>query len=94
MTLGVFDQVSAPQNQMFEPWRAVTASFFLLQVQLFPSLFFSVFCEAPPPLTAQAVSRFFTVDFSEDQERLNRELSVITFWRHFLLECEGQCELL
>lgn len=62
---------------------------FLVQVQLFPSVFFGVFCEDSAQLTAQMVSRFFAVNFSEDQERLNREMPIITFWRHFLLECEG-----
>ncbi|XP_011618350.2 G2/M phase-specific E3 ubiquitin-protein ligase isoform X1 [Takifugu rubripes] len=58
------------------------------QVQLFPSAFFRVFCEDSARLTGQAVSRFFTVNFSEDQERRNKEMPIITFWRHFLLECE------
>lgn len=62
---------------------------FLVQVQLFPSTFFSVFCRASAPLTAQTVSRLFSVNFSEDQERLNEEMPIISFWRHFLLECEG-----
>lgn len=63
--------------------------FFPIQVQLFPSAFFQVFCEDSAQLTSQAVSRFFTVNFSEDQERRNKEMPIITFWRHFLLECEG-----
>lgn len=63
--------------------------FFPIQVQLSPAVFFRVFCEDPAPLTGQAVSRFFTVNFSEDPERRNKEMPIITFWRHFLLECEG-----
>ncbi|XP_075883846.1 G2/M phase-specific E3 ubiquitin-protein ligase [Nelusetta ayraudi] len=58
------------------------------QVQLFPSAFFSIFCEPPAQLTAQAVSRLFTISFSEQDHVADRELPVITFWRHFLLECE------
>ncbi|XP_026194631.1 G2/M phase-specific E3 ubiquitin-protein ligase isoform X2 [Anabas testudineus] len=58
------------------------------QVQLFPSVFCSVFCEAASRLTAQTVGQLFTVNFSQQEERLSRETPVITFWRHFLLECE------
>uniref|UniRef100_A0A671VAR0 G2/M-phase specific E3 ubiquitin protein ligase n=1 Tax=Sparus aurata TaxID=8175 RepID=A0A671VAR0_SPAAU len=58
------------------------------QVQLYPSAFCTVFCEAAVPLTAQTVSRLFTVNFSQQEEKLNRETAVISFWRHFLLECE------
>lgn len=64
-------------------------SFNLIQVQLYPSAFCTVFCEAAVPLTAQTVSRLFTVNFSQQEEELNRETAVISFWRHFLLECEG-----
>lgn len=64
-------------------------SFNLIQVQLYPSAFCTVFCEAAVPLTAQTVSRLFTVNFSQQEEKLNRETAVISFWRHFLLECEG-----
>ncbi|GLD71860.1 G2/M phase-specific E3 ubiquitin-protein ligase [Lates japonicus] len=41
-------------------------------------------------LTAQTLDQLFTVNFSEEEEeeRLNRETPVISFWRHFLLECE------
>ncbi|XP_070776943.1 G2/M phase-specific E3 ubiquitin-protein ligase [Enoplosus armatus] len=58
------------------------------QVQLFPSVFCSVFCEAADRLTAQTVSQLFTVNFSQQEERLNRETPVVASWRHFLLECE------
>uniref|UniRef100_A0A3B4ZHL7 G2/M-phase specific E3 ubiquitin protein ligase n=1 Tax=Stegastes partitus TaxID=144197 RepID=A0A3B4ZHL7_9TELE len=58
------------------------------QVQLFPSVFFVVFCEAADHLTAQTVGRLFAVSFSEQDDKLNRETAVVTFWRHFLLECE------
>ncbi|XP_049918248.1 G2/M phase-specific E3 ubiquitin-protein ligase [Epinephelus moara] len=58
------------------------------QVQLFPSLFCGVFCEAADRLTAQTVGQIFTVNFSQQEERLSRETPVISFWRHFLRECE------
>ncbi|XP_069573817.1 G2/M phase-specific E3 ubiquitin-protein ligase [Brachyistius frenatus] len=58
------------------------------QVQLFPSVFCGVFCEAADHLTAQTVGQLFTVSFSEQEEKLRREIPVVTFWRHFLLECE------
>ncbi|XP_036927071.1 G2/M phase-specific E3 ubiquitin-protein ligase [Acanthopagrus latus] len=58
------------------------------QVQLYPSAFCTVFCKAAVRLTAQAVSRLFTVNFSQQEDKLNRETAVISFWRHFLLECE------
>ncbi|XP_076604161.1 G2/M phase-specific E3 ubiquitin-protein ligase [Chaetodon auriga] len=58
------------------------------QVQLFPSVFYSVFCETAVRLTAQTVGQIFTINFSSQEDRLNRETPVITFWRHFLLECE------
>ncbi|KAM9341595.1 G2/M phase-specific E3 ubiquitin-protein ligase [Symphorus nematophorus] len=58
------------------------------QVQLFPSVFCSVFCEAAARLTAQMFDQLFAVNFSKQQDKLDRETPVITFWRHFLLECE------
>ncbi|XP_022067648.2 G2/M phase-specific E3 ubiquitin-protein ligase [Acanthochromis polyacanthus] len=58
------------------------------QVQLFPSAFLEVFCEASDHLTAQTVGRLFTVAFSEQEDKLNRETAVVAYWRHFLLECE------
>ncbi|XP_017295885.1 G2/M phase-specific E3 ubiquitin-protein ligase [Kryptolebias marmoratus] len=58
------------------------------QVQLFPSVFFSVFCQAAENVTAQTLSCLFTVSFSEQEDKLKRETPVVTFWRHFLLECE------
>lgn len=58
-------------------------------MQLFPSVFYSVFCEAASRLTAQTVGQLFTANFSQQEERLSRETPVITYWRHFLLECEG-----
>ncbi|XP_040915885.1 G2/M phase-specific E3 ubiquitin-protein ligase [Toxotes jaculatrix] len=58
------------------------------QVQLFPSVFCSVFCEEVDRLTAQTVGQLFTINFSQQEDRLDKETPVITFWRHFLLECE------
>ncbi|XP_042243967.1 G2/M phase-specific E3 ubiquitin-protein ligase [Thunnus maccoyii] len=58
------------------------------QVQLFPSAFCGVFCEAADRLTAQTVGQLFAVNFSQQEERLNRETRVISFWRHFLMESE------
>ncbi|XP_041827269.1 G2/M phase-specific E3 ubiquitin-protein ligase [Melanotaenia boesemani] len=58
------------------------------QVQLFPSVFCRVFCEAADHLTAQMLSQLFTVNFSEQEEKVSRETAIISFWRHFLLECE------
>ncbi|KAM4723343.1 G2/M phase-specific E3 ubiquitin-protein ligase isoform 2-T2 [Anableps anableps] len=58
------------------------------QVQLFPSVFFGVFCEAKEPLTAEMLDQLFTINFSEQEEKLNVETPVVTFWRHLLLECE------
>lgn len=93
-TLGLFQQVISPSDPsgrrrrggfLFSPLSSL-----LIQVQLFPSAFFSVFCRgAWPQLTAQKVSRCFALTFSEDQEQLHRETLVFSFWRHFLLECEG-----
>ncbi|XP_035529471.1 G2/M phase-specific E3 ubiquitin-protein ligase [Morone saxatilis] len=58
------------------------------QVQLFPSEFCGVFCEAAVRLSAQTVGQLFTVEFSQQDDRLDRETPIVTFWRHFLLECE------
>ncbi|XP_053192174.1 G2/M phase-specific E3 ubiquitin-protein ligase [Scomber japonicus] len=58
------------------------------QVQLFPSVFCGLFCEAAVRLSAQTLSQLFSVGFSSQEERLNRETAVISFWRHFLLESE------
>ncbi|KAF7201219.1 G2/M phase-specific E3 ubiquitin-protein ligase [Nothobranchius furzeri] len=58
------------------------------QVQLFPSVFYRVFCESAERITAQTLSQVFTISFSEQQDKLERETPVVTFWRHFLLECE------
>ncbi|XP_047466672.1 G2/M phase-specific E3 ubiquitin-protein ligase isoform X5 [Mugil cephalus] len=64
------------------------------QVQLLPSFFFDVFCQAADRLSAQTLGRLFTVCFSEDEDKLNRETPVITFWRHFLVETEvGRCSI-
>ncbi|MEQ2269981.1 hypothetical protein XENORESO_013230, partial [Xenotaenia resolanae] len=57
-------------------------------VQLFPSVFFGVFCEATQPLKAEMLGQLFTINFSEQEEKLNKETPVVTFWRHLLLECE------
>ncbi|KAF0043779.1 hypothetical protein F2P81_002937 [Scophthalmus maximus] len=59
------------------------------QVQLFPAEFRNVFCEATARLSAQLLAELFTVNWSEQTEKLNKETPVVTFWRHFLLECEG-----
>ncbi|XP_029972907.1 G2/M phase-specific E3 ubiquitin-protein ligase [Salarias fasciatus] len=58
------------------------------QVLLFPSLFFEVFCQPDDQLTAQTVAQLFTFRFSERKEKLNQEMPVASFWRHFLMECE------
>ncbi|RVE57674.1 hypothetical protein OJAV_G00218330 [Oryzias javanicus] len=58
------------------------------QVQLFPSVFYKNFCEAAVHLTAQALGQLFSVHFSTQEDKLNREMVVVTFWRHLLLECE------
>ncbi|XP_035467377.1 G2/M phase-specific E3 ubiquitin-protein ligase isoform X2 [Scophthalmus maximus] len=58
------------------------------QVQLFPAEFRNVFCEATARLSAQLLAELFTVNWSEQTEKLNKETPVVTFWRHFLLECE------
>ncbi|KAL3049776.1 hypothetical protein OYC64_009099 [Pagothenia borchgrevinki] len=58
------------------------------QVQLFPAVFLSVFCDTAVRLTAQTVDQIFTVNFSEQEERLSREKPVVAFWRNFLQDCE------
>ncbi|XP_041668056.1 G2/M phase-specific E3 ubiquitin-protein ligase [Cheilinus undulatus] len=58
------------------------------QVQLFPAVFCSVFCKATVQLTAQTLGQLFTVNFSSQEEKVNMETTTISFWRHFLLECE------
>ncbi|CAJ1074868.1 G2/M phase-specific E3 ubiquitin-protein ligase [Xyrichtys novacula] len=58
------------------------------QVQLFPSVFLGVFCEATVQLTAQTLGQLFTVTFSTQEEKLNMETPVSSFWSRFLLECE------
>ncbi|XP_033969350.1 G2/M phase-specific E3 ubiquitin-protein ligase [Trematomus bernacchii] len=60
------------------------------QVQLFPAVFLSVFCDTAVRLTAQTVDQIFTVNFSEQEERLSREKPVVAFWRNFLQDCEGR----
>uniref|UniRef100_A0A3B3YY10 HECT domain-containing protein n=1 Tax=Poecilia mexicana TaxID=48701 RepID=A0A3B3YY10_9TELE len=62
--------------------------FDLIQVQLFPSIFFGVFCDAREVMTAETLDRLFTMNFSEQQETRNLETPIVSFWRHFLLECE------
>ncbi|KAM9708988.1 G2/M phase-specific E3 ubiquitin-protein ligase [Menidia menidia] len=59
------------------------------QVQLFPSVFSGVFCEAADSLTAHTLGQLFTVGFSEREEKLKQEKAVIRFWENFLLECEA-----
>ncbi|XP_065822271.1 G2/M phase-specific E3 ubiquitin-protein ligase [Labrus bergylta] len=58
------------------------------QVQLFPSVFCGVFCGVTVQLTAQTLAQLFTVNFSPQEEKQNMETPVVSFWRHFLLECE------
>nr|XP_057946429.1 G2/M phase-specific E3 ubiquitin-protein ligase-like [Doryrhamphus excisus]XP_057946430.1 G2/M phase-specific E3 ubiquitin-protein ligase-like [Doryrhamphus excisus] len=58
------------------------------QVQLFPSVLCSVFCEAEIQLSAQMLSELFVASFSPQEERVNSETAVVSFWRHFLFECE------
>ncbi|CAB1434317.1 unnamed protein product, partial [Pleuronectes platessa] len=58
------------------------------QVQLFPSVFYGVFCEAAGRLTAQTLGQLFIINLSEEEEKLDKETPVVTFWRHLLLECE------
>uniref|UniRef100_A0A673CCC7 G2/M-phase specific E3 ubiquitin protein ligase n=1 Tax=Sphaeramia orbicularis TaxID=375764 RepID=A0A673CCC7_9TELE len=59
------------------------------QVQVFPSLFCSVFCDASEPLTAQTLNQLFSARFSSQHaERLSRETAVVGFWKDFLSECE------
>ncbi|KAG7510907.1 G2 M phase-specific E3 ubiquitin-protein ligase [Solea senegalensis] len=59
------------------------------QVQLLPSVFYGVFCEAAARLSAQTIAEVFTISFSEEQDKLDRETPVVSFWRHFLLQCEA-----
>ncbi|KAK1893592.1 G2/M phase-specific E3 ubiquitin-protein ligase [Dissostichus eleginoides] len=54
------------------------------QVQLFPAVFLSVFCDTTVRLSAQTVDQIFTVNFSEQEERLSPEKAVVAFWRNFL----------
>ncbi|KAK5886950.1 hypothetical protein CesoFtcFv8_017929 [Champsocephalus esox] len=58
------------------------------QVQLFPAVFLGVLCDTAVRLTAQTVDQIFTVNFSEQEERLSREKAVVPFWRDFLQDCE------
>ncbi|KAM9433646.1 G2/M phase-specific E3 ubiquitin-protein ligase isoform 1-T1 [Salvelinus alpinus] len=62
------------------------------QVQMFPGAFVSLFCSSPDKLTAETMSALFTVKFSEQEETTGKESAVVTFWRHYLVECEvGRC---
>ncbi|XP_046874290.1 G2/M phase-specific E3 ubiquitin-protein ligase isoform X1 [Hypomesus transpacificus] len=62
------------------------------QVQMFPEVFFKVFCGPSEKLNADTVFSLFTVVFSDNQNLSRKETVVVTFWRHFLLECEeGRC---
>ncbi|XP_027891548.1 G2/M phase-specific E3 ubiquitin-protein ligase isoform X1 [Xiphophorus couchianus] len=58
------------------------------QVQLFPSVFFGVYCDAREAMTAEILGRLFAINFSEQQEMQNLETPIVSFWRHLLLECE------
>ncbi|XP_068593332.1 G2/M phase-specific E3 ubiquitin-protein ligase [Cebidichthys violaceus] len=57
------------------------------QVQLYPALFFHVFCSAR--LSAQTLAQIFSVLVSQQEDRRSRETPVCSFWRRFLLDCEG-----
>ncbi|XP_061599505.1 G2/M phase-specific E3 ubiquitin-protein ligase [Cololabis saira] len=58
------------------------------QAQLFPAAFYDIFCEPADRITAQTLEQLFTVSFSQQKHKQTREIPVVTFWRHFLLECE------
>ncbi|KAM9842566.1 G2/M phase-specific E3 ubiquitin-protein ligase [Aulostomus maculatus] len=58
------------------------------QVQLFPSVFCGIFCEEALHLSAQTIAQLFSVNFSQQEERLSRETAIVSFWRQFLFECE------
>ena len=58
---------------------------------MFPEVFFKVFCGPSEKLNADTVFSLFTVVFSDNQNLSRKETVVVTFWRHFLLECEGVC---
>lgn len=91
-TLGVFKQVTGRQLKVRLDWEETwnEQNFAVIQVQLHPSVFYNKFCEAAVPLTAQTLGQLFSVHFSKQEAKLNREMVVVTFWRHFLLECEGR----
>nr|XP_061798722.1 G2/M phase-specific E3 ubiquitin-protein ligase-like [Nerophis lumbriciformis] len=57
------------------------------QVQLFPSVFRDVFCEADV-VSAERLDRLFTVEVSHDQRHLSTESCLVSFWRRFLSETE------
>ncbi|XP_041703982.1 G2/M phase-specific E3 ubiquitin-protein ligase [Coregonus clupeaformis] len=62
------------------------------QVQMFPGAFVGLFCSSPDKLTAETMAALFTVKFSEQEETTGKESAVLTFWRHYLVECEvGRC---
>ncbi|KAL0969735.1 hypothetical protein UPYG_G00231580 [Umbra pygmaea] len=64
----------------------------LEQVQMFPGAFVDLFCSSPDKLTAECVAALFTVQFSDKEETSAKESNVVTFWKHYLLECEvGRC---
>ncbi|XP_070984324.1 G2/M phase-specific E3 ubiquitin-protein ligase-like [Oncorhynchus clarkii lewisi] len=62
------------------------------QVQMFPGAFVGLFCSSHDKLTADTMAALFTVQFSDQEETAGKEAAVVTFWRHYLLECEvGRC---
>uniref|UniRef100_A0A3P8ZHF1 G2/M-phase specific E3 ubiquitin protein ligase n=1 Tax=Esox lucius TaxID=8010 RepID=A0A3P8ZHF1_ESOLU len=62
------------------------------QVLMFPGAFVDLFCSSPDKLTAENLAALFTVQFSDQEETAAKESAVVTFWRHYLLECEvGKC---
>ncbi|KAJ7990920.1 hypothetical protein DPEC_G00291890 [Dallia pectoralis] len=62
------------------------------QIQMFPGAFVDLFCSSPDKLTAENLAALFTVLFSNQEETAAKESAVVTFWRHYLLECEvGRC---
>ncbi|KAM6973271.1 G2/M phase-specific E3 ubiquitin-protein ligase [Aplochiton taeniatus] len=58
------------------------------RVQMFPDAFHSVFCGPAEKLSAETLAMLFTVTFSEQEEKQVKETPVVTFWRHYLEECE------
>ncbi|XP_068456997.1 G2/M phase-specific E3 ubiquitin-protein ligase isoform X4 [Clinocottus analis] len=56
------------------------------QVQMFPQVFSSVFCDSR--LSARSLSQAFSFLFSQQEVLLSRETPVSSFWTRLLLDCE------